>query len=266
MIMIFSGMAYSECITFLEWVMQESINKLYYCEPGKPLLYGITAIRNDGDYASFIFDAYGADGLTSLYVDHDGQGIEEWFGSEIEEEEDGDDSCIDGGENEDEIDNLRDMEAYKFRLAPMSESNLWHASEYTPPLLPVRRTMHGRPATKRKRDATENQSSNKSKKSNQTQENGKEQLRVSKVGKKKNVVFVRLKDTTKEGGAEVNEGDAVNEGDQAVNKGGEAINEGREDVNVSEVYLQQDYDKVELTPLVFDASRNREPSEVHVQQ
>ncbi|CAH1446980.1 unnamed protein product [Lactuca virosa] len=110
MIMIFSGMAYSECITFLEWVMQESINKLYYCEPGKPLLYGITAIRNDGDYASFIFDAYGADGLTSLYVDHDGQGIEEWFGSEIEEEEDGDDSCIDGGENEDEIDNLRDME------------------------------------------------------------------------------------------------------------------------------------------------------------
>ncbi|CAH1419145.1 unnamed protein product [Lactuca virosa] len=75
-----------------------------------PSLSGITAIRNDGDYASFIFYAYGANSLISLYVDHDGQGIEDWFGSEIEDEEDGDDSCINGGKNEDEIDNLRDVE------------------------------------------------------------------------------------------------------------------------------------------------------------
>ncbi|CAI9298280.1 unnamed protein product [Lactuca saligna] len=61
------------------------------------------------------------------------------------------------------------------------------------------------------------------------------------------------------GGAEVNEGDVVNEGNQAVNKGGEAVNKGGEDVNVSEVHVQQDYNKVELTPLDFDASRNGEP-------
>lgn len=105
----FSGMTYSECITFLERFMQESIKKLYYCEPGKPLIYGITAIANDEDYGGFIFHAYGTDGKICMYVDHDGQGIEDWFGSEIEEE-DGDDSCIDGGENEDEIDNLTDVD------------------------------------------------------------------------------------------------------------------------------------------------------------
>ncbi|CAH1444975.1 unnamed protein product [Lactuca virosa] len=106
----FSGMTYSECITFLERFMQESIKKLYCCEPGKPLLSGIDVIANYEDRASFIFYAYGTDGIISLYVDHDGQGIEDWFGSEIEEEEYGDDSCIDGGENEDEIENIRDVE------------------------------------------------------------------------------------------------------------------------------------------------------------
>ncbi|CAI9301641.1 unnamed protein product [Lactuca saligna] len=107
----FSGMTYSECITFLERFMQESIKKLYYCESGKPLLYGITIIRNDGDYATFIFDAFGPDVYISLYVDHDGQGIEDWFGFEIEtEKEDGDDSCIDGGANENKIDNLNDVD------------------------------------------------------------------------------------------------------------------------------------------------------------
>ncbi|CAH1427134.1 unnamed protein product [Lactuca virosa] len=85
----FSGMTYSEFITFLEWFKQKSIKKLYYYEPGKPLLYGITAILNDGDYASFIFYGYVTDGIISLYVDHYGQGIEDWFGTEIEEEEDG---------------------------------------------------------------------------------------------------------------------------------------------------------------------------------
>ncbi|XP_052627051.1 uncharacterized protein LOC128133592 [Lactuca sativa] len=77
------------------------------------------------------------------------------------------------------------MKAYKFRLAPMNESNLWPATDYTPPLPPVCRTMPGRPATKRKRDATEtpNQSSKKSKTTTQTQNKGKEQVNVSKAGK-----------------------------------------------------------------------------------
>ncbi|CAI9264970.1 unnamed protein product [Lactuca saligna] len=109
------------------------------------------------------------------------------------------------------------MKAYKFRLTPMNGSNLWPTSEYTPPLPPIRRTLSGRPATKRKKDSMENQSSNKSKKSNQTQGN--------------------------------DGGEAVDELDQAVNEGGEAFNEGEDNVNVSEVHVQQDYDEVELTPI-----------------
>ncbi|CAI9289619.1 unnamed protein product [Lactuca saligna] len=78
---------------------------------GKPLLFGITTIRNDGGHASYIFYAFGILDFISRYVDHDSQGIEDWFGSEIEEEDDDDvDSCFDGGENEDEIDNLTDVE------------------------------------------------------------------------------------------------------------------------------------------------------------
>nr|KAJ0201493.1 hypothetical protein LSAT_V11C600328750 [Lactuca sativa] len=52
---------------------------------GKPLLVGITIIANDENYDGFIFDVYGTD-------------------------EDGDELCIDGGGNEEEIDNLRDVE------------------------------------------------------------------------------------------------------------------------------------------------------------
>ncbi|KAL7615668.1 uncharacterized protein LOC111917421 [Lactuca sativa] len=101
--------------------------------------------------------------------------------------------------------NITYMKAYKFRLTPTNESNLWPATDYTPPLPPIRRIMPGRPATKRKKDATKNQSSTKSKKSTQTKNKGKQQ-----------------------GGAQaVNEGDEVNEGDQvnAVNEGDE-VNEG----------------------------------------
>nr|KAJ0204081.1 hypothetical protein LSAT_V11C500274030 [Lactuca sativa] len=86
-----------------------------------------------------------------------------------------------------------------------------------------------------------------------------------RLGKNKNVVFVRLKDTTKElGGAQaVNKGDdgnAMNE----VNDDRGAVNGGREAFN--EVHVQQHYDEVELTPLEFDASGNGEPSQVHVQE
>ncbi|CAI9301587.1 unnamed protein product [Lactuca saligna] len=125
------------------------------------------------------------------------------------------------------------MKAYKFRLAPMNGSNLWPVTDYTPPLPPVRRTMPGIPATKRKMDATKNpnQSTKKSKKTTQTQNKGKEQV--------KGVI------------------EAVNDDGGAVNDGGEAINE---------VHVQQDYDEVELTPLEFDTSTNREPSQVYVQE
>nr|KAJ0209854.1 hypothetical protein LSAT_V11C400203830 [Lactuca sativa] len=165
------------------------------------------------------------------------------------------------------------MKAYKFRLAPMNESNLWPATDYTPPLPPVCRTMPGRPATKRKRDATEtpNQSSKKSKTTTQTQNKGKEQVNVSKAGKNQKCSLCKIEGhnkrvctltrppktkanrKTKQGVAE-----ALNEDDEgAVNDGGEAVNE---------VHMQHDYDEVELTPLEFDASANGEPSQVHVQE
>ncbi|CAH1451778.1 unnamed protein product [Lactuca virosa] len=146
------------------------------------------------------------------------------------------------------------MKAYKFRLTPMNGSNLWPATDYTPPLPPVRRTIPGRPATKRKRDATENQLSEKSKKSTQTQNKGKQQVKVSKAGKKQKCSLCEIEGHNKRA---LNEGDEVNEGDQAVNDDGEAVNE---------VHVQQHYGDVELTPLEFDASGNGEPSQVHVQQ
>ncbi|CAI9298295.1 unnamed protein product [Lactuca saligna] len=150
------------------------------------------------------------------------------------------------------------MKAYKFRLTPMNESNLWPAIDYTPPLPLVRRTMPGRPATKRKRDATEtpNHSSKKSKKTTQMQNKGKEQVKVSKAGKKQKCSLCKVEGhnkractltrppktkasrKTKQGIAEalneddegnqanaMNEGDEVNEGDQAANDDGGEVND-----------------------------------------
>ncbi|CAI9279568.1 unnamed protein product [Lactuca saligna] len=175
------------------------------------------------------------------------------------------------------------MKAYKFRLAPMNGSNLWPTTDYTPPLPPVRRAMSGRPATKRKRDATEtpNQSSKKSKTTTQTQNKGKEQVKVSKAGKKQKCSLCKIeghnkractltrppkrkvKRKTKQGVAEaLNEDDEGNQS-KAFNDGG-AVNDGGEAFN--EMHVQQNYDEVELTPLEFDVSANGEPSQVHVQE
>ncbi|CAH1430792.1 unnamed protein product [Lactuca virosa] len=70
----FVRMTYSECITFPERFMQESIKKLFYYEPSNTLLYGITPITHDEYYDDFIFDDYRTDGIISLYVDHVGEG------------------------------------------------------------------------------------------------------------------------------------------------------------------------------------------------
>nr|KAJ0193917.1 hypothetical protein LSAT_V11C800435760 [Lactuca sativa] len=54
----------------------------------------------------FIFDAYGTDGVISVYVDHIGVGVDGWHDDDEHE------SCIDG-ENEDNIDELRNV-AFEF--------------------------------------------------------------------------------------------------------------------------------------------------------
>ncbi|CAI9288882.1 unnamed protein product [Lactuca saligna] len=130
----------------------------------------------------------------------------------------------------------------------MNGSNLWPATDYTPPLPPGRRAMPGRPLTKRKRDATETP--------NQSRHN-KRACTLTRPPKTK------AKRKTKQGVAEaLNEDDEGNQSN-AVNDGG-AVHDGGEAVN--EVHVQQDYDEVELTPLEFDASAIGEPSQVHEQE
>ncbi|CAI9282033.1 unnamed protein product [Lactuca saligna] len=142
--------------------------------------------------------------------------------------------------------------AYKFSLAPMNGRNLWPATYYTPPLPPIRRTMTERPATKRKRDATE------------TPNNQEKNQRKLPKHKTNGVDETLNEDDEVNQANAMNEGDEVNEGDQATNDDGGAINNGGEAAN--EVHVQQDYDEVELTPLEFDSSVNGEPSQVHVQE
>ncbi|CAH1429397.1 unnamed protein product [Lactuca virosa] len=99
----FSSMTYSECVTFFERFMHEDCKKLYYYELGISQMEGLNPISDDVKYVAFISDAYGTDGVISFYVDHIGVGVDGWF------DDDGRESCIDG-ENEDNIDELRNVE------------------------------------------------------------------------------------------------------------------------------------------------------------
>lgn len=103
-----SGLTYSEFVTWLQRYMQEEFTKVYYYEPTKTLLEGIHHIANDVDYVAFIFYAYRTYGQIYLYVDQVGVEIVQGFGDELNED-DGHDSCIMGGNNEDKLDNLMDV-------------------------------------------------------------------------------------------------------------------------------------------------------------
>ncbi|CAI9270212.1 unnamed protein product [Lactuca saligna] len=98
-------MTYYEFVTFCERFMHEECKKFYYCEPGNSLMEGINPISNDVEYVAFIFDAYGTDGVISVYVDHIGVGVDGWLDDE-DNDDDEHEHCIDG-ENEDNIDELR---------------------------------------------------------------------------------------------------------------------------------------------------------------
>ncbi|CAH1454104.1 unnamed protein product [Lactuca virosa] len=100
----FSSMTFSECVTFFERFMHEEVKKMYYCEPGLSPMDGLHPISDDVEFAAFIFDAYGTDGVIYVYIDHVGVGVDGWF--DDEEADDDHESCIDG-ENEDNIDELR---------------------------------------------------------------------------------------------------------------------------------------------------------------
>ncbi|CAI9297318.1 unnamed protein product [Lactuca saligna] len=103
----FSSFFYSEFVTRIQGYMQEEFKKVYYYEPDETLVEGLCLIANDVHYVGFIFDAYRTDGNLFVYIDHSGVVIEQWFGDELNERDDRD-SCIMGGDNEDELDNLID--------------------------------------------------------------------------------------------------------------------------------------------------------------
>nr|KAJ0218784.1 hypothetical protein LSAT_V11C300131960 [Lactuca sativa] len=107
----FSSMTYYEFVNFFERFMHEECKKFYYCEPGNSLMEGLNPISNDVEYVAFIFDAYGTDGVISVYVDHIGVGVDGWLDDD-DNDVDEHDSCIDG-ENEDNIDEVRNV-AFEF--------------------------------------------------------------------------------------------------------------------------------------------------------
>ncbi|CAH1427337.1 unnamed protein product [Lactuca virosa] len=104
----FSSMTYSQCTTFFKRFMHEDCKKLYYCEPCISLVEWLNPNSDDVEYATFIFDAYGTDGVIFVYVDRIGVGFDGWLDDE-DNDDDGRESCIDG-ENEDSIDELRNVE------------------------------------------------------------------------------------------------------------------------------------------------------------
>nr|KAJ0206594.1 hypothetical protein LSAT_V11C500244760 [Lactuca sativa] len=103
----FSSMTYYEFVSFFKRFMHEECKKFYYCERGNSLMEGLNPISNDVEYAAFIFDAYGIDGVISVYVDHIGVGVDGWLDDE-DNDVDEHESCIDG-ENEDNIDEVRNV-------------------------------------------------------------------------------------------------------------------------------------------------------------
>ncbi|CAI9273426.1 unnamed protein product [Lactuca saligna] len=107
----FSSMTYHEFVNFFERFMHEECKHFYYCEPGNSLMEGLNSISNDVEYVAFIFYAYGTNGIISVYVDHIGVGVDGWLDDE-DNDDDEHESCIDG-ENEDNIDELRNV-AFEF--------------------------------------------------------------------------------------------------------------------------------------------------------
>ncbi|CAH1441947.1 unnamed protein product [Lactuca virosa] len=68
----FSSMTFSECVTFFKCFMHEQCKKMYYCESGLSLMDGLNPISDDVEYVTFIFDAYGTDGIISIFINHVG--------------------------------------------------------------------------------------------------------------------------------------------------------------------------------------------------
>ncbi|CAI9291388.1 unnamed protein product [Lactuca saligna] len=91
----FSSMTYSEFVTFCERFMHEECKEFYYCEPDMSLMEGLNPISDDVEYSAFIFDAYGIDGVISVYVDHIGT-LNDPFLSKLCVDDDDANNIVDG--------------------------------------------------------------------------------------------------------------------------------------------------------------------------
>ncbi|CAH1449158.1 unnamed protein product [Lactuca virosa] len=67
---------------FLDRAIGEEFQNLYYCLPNIPLSRGIRHIVDDLDFAPFIDTGYEY-GEISVYVDHNGNGLDEWWDDDM---------------------------------------------------------------------------------------------------------------------------------------------------------------------------------------
>ncbi|CAI9283141.1 unnamed protein product [Lactuca saligna] len=75
-------MEVKECFGFLERADGQEFQNLYYYIPNIPLSKGIRFIVDELDYTQFIDIRYDNRKI-SLYVDHDGNGLEGWWDDEM---------------------------------------------------------------------------------------------------------------------------------------------------------------------------------------
>ncbi|CAI9290734.1 unnamed protein product [Lactuca saligna] len=232
-----------------------------------------------------IFHAYGTNGKICMYVEHDGQGLDDWFGSDVEEE-DGYDSCAYGGENEDEIDNLTDLDVkFNVKIVTMNRKK---GDDFLNKLCGKEEegnnqnidddNGHEEDANVTQQHSIFNElmplkSSSQYlglievlKNSYHMWRTGSVRSIFSKtfwkryIGVQYESLFWKACEATEGGAQAVNEGDEVNEGNQ-----GNVVNEGDEVIKGDQV-VNDDGGALEFTPLEFDAPGNREPSQVHVKQ
>ncbi|KAL4590516.1 hypothetical protein LXL04_003448 [Taraxacum kok-saghyz] len=79
---------YDEVLGFLLRFNGEDFEKVFYCLRNRPLSRGLRFIEDEVDYAHFIDTAYENPDLPiSIYLDHSGDGLDEWGESSSEENE-----------------------------------------------------------------------------------------------------------------------------------------------------------------------------------
>ncbi|CAH1414773.1 unnamed protein product [Lactuca virosa] len=82
----FSGMDLHGCCEFLDRFVGEPFEKLYYLARDLTMANGLRVITNEMDYQVFIDVAYQSpERPIDLYLDHIGEGFEDWFDEESDE-------------------------------------------------------------------------------------------------------------------------------------------------------------------------------------